>query len=518
MHGYTRTSSLPTMMRFTVSQDPAASPVDPARSCILGVDDHPVGGTVRAVPNGLEVGTAHAGSLALCVQWDAGQMGRLMLQTCLLAQRDQPYQLSLELARQRIKFVIAKAEEWQVWDHPGAADALAQLDRARRQFTEAITSADPAAADAAARRSIATAIDAGERLALVHGQILIHRRFGSRAASSAVLGMRVHAPDAPARCAPLLGQDVDVVFVPLDWPSIEPTRGQYDFSEAIAWLDWAVSVGKRTVLGPIVDLTPGRLPGWLEPQRGDHGTLREAVWGLSEAAARQLSTHVGLWSLARGLHASIGQGLTVSQVNDLVRRAAVAVRGVRRNAPTLLEVTEPFADGNHGEDEPVGPWRWIASLISEGIHIDVLHVHLEIGEASEGRSVRDLLQISSLLDRMLPLQKKVFVEIGAPSAAGGADAGTWRTPWSADVQASWATRALTIAMSKPHVELVAWHRLRDLPTAVPAFGAADAEFSPKPVLGRLSSFRRRLRQPLGPWKPAAQAPAGQAAASGKGSP
>jgi hypothetical protein len=159
----------------------------------------------------------------------------------------------------------------------------------------------------------------------------------------------------------------------------------------------------------------------------------------------------------------------------------------------------------------------MASLINEGIHIDVLHVHLEVGEAGSGRSVRDLLQLSALLDRLLPLQKKVFAELGAPSSSGGESAGTWRTPWSPELQASWATRALTIAMSKPHVELVAWHSVRDVPGEV-AFGAADQHLSPKPVMSRLTTFRRRLRQPLGPWKPSgAGAASAPAAAGGQGS-
>jgi hypothetical protein len=506
------------MIRFTVSQDSATAPVDAERACLLGSDDHPLGGSVRVTGGHLVVDTDHTGSLALCLPWDAGPMGRLMLQTCLLEQREAPYRLALELARQRIKFVIAKAEEWQVWDHPGAAESLQQLDRARRQFTEAMTSPDSAACDAAARRSIATAIDAGERLAIAHGQILIHRRFGSKPASSAVLGMRVLASDQPQRCAQLLGQDVDVVFVPLDWPSIEARRGAYDFSEAIAWLDWAVSAGKRTVLGPIIDLSPGHLPAWLDAKRGDHGAMRDAVWGLAEAAAKQLGTHVGLWSLARGLHSAHLHGLAISQTNDLVRRAAVAVRGVRRNAPTLLEVTEPFADGPLEPDDPMGPWRWLASLISEGIHIDVLHVHLEVGDAGGGRGVRDLLQVSALLDRMLPFQKKVFAEVGAPSAPVSGDFGSWRSPWSPDLQASWATRALTIAMSKPHVELVAWHSLRDASDGTPLFGAADGTMAPKPVMSRLAAFRRRLRQPLGPWKAAgAAAASAPSAAGGRGS-
>lgn len=501
------------MIRFSVSDAAGGAPVDSARACLLGADDHPVGGSVRMERGLLVADTPHGGALSLCLPWDAGPMGRLSLQTCLLEQREQPYGLALEIARQRIKLVIAKAEEWQIWDHPAAAEALALLDRARRHFTEAMTARGATEAEAAARKSIQSAIDAGERLALAHAQVLIHRRYGARPASSAVLGMRVHAPDDPARCAALLGPDVDVVFVPLDWPSIEERPGAYDFSEAIAWLDWAVSAGKRSVLGPIVDLAPGRLPEWLERKRGDHGALRDAVWKFAEAAARQLSTHVGLWSLARGLHVSHGHGLTVAQSNDLVRRAAVAVRGVRRNAPTLLEVTEPFADGAHESDEPLGPWKWIESLVSEGIHIDVLHAHLVIGERSGGRAVRDLLQLSALLDRMLPLQKKVFVELGVPSEGSGDEAGSWRGPWTPQVQASWATRALTIALSKPHVDLACWHCLRDLPDSA-AYGAADASFRAKPVLARLSTFRRRLRQPLGPWKAAAPAAAAGTASAG----
>ena len=45
-----------------------------------------------------------------------GPMGRIMLQTCLLPQRERPYDLAIELARHRIKMFIAKCEEWQMFD------------------------------------------------------------------------------------------------------------------------------------------------------------------------------------------------------------------------------------------------------------------------------------------------------------------------------------------------------------------------------------------------------------------
>jgi len=60
-------------------------------------------------------------TVALCVQHDAGPMGRLMLQTCLLMNRQRPYQLSIELARHRIMMFIAKSAQeslraaWVTW-------------------------------------------------------------------------------------------------------------------------------------------------------------------------------------------------------------------------------------------------------------------------------------------------------------------------------------------------------------------------------------------------------------------
>ena len=83
---------------------------------LLGRDDQPVRGKV-AFKDGRVVCRPTGGeSTALCLQHDAGSMGRLMLQTCLLPERQRPYNLSIELARYRIKTFIAKSEEWQMFD------------------------------------------------------------------------------------------------------------------------------------------------------------------------------------------------------------------------------------------------------------------------------------------------------------------------------------------------------------------------------------------------------------------
>ena len=83
---------------------------------LLGRDDLPLAGEVRREKNLVKCVLAEQAASALCLEVDAGVMGRLMLQTCLLQQRDEPYLLYLELARHRIKQYIAKSEEWQLFD------------------------------------------------------------------------------------------------------------------------------------------------------------------------------------------------------------------------------------------------------------------------------------------------------------------------------------------------------------------------------------------------------------------
>ena len=107
-------------------------------------------------------------------------MGDLMLQTCLLPDRPEPYILAVELARHRIKMFIAKSEEWQMFDLSAEHPAMQLWEEARQLFTRSLTTHDPVKADGYARRSLKRSVDASERLALAHAEILLHRRYGQR--------------------------------------------------------------------------------------------------------------------------------------------------------------------------------------------------------------------------------------------------------------------------------------------------------------------------------------------------
>ena len=488
------------MLRFSFLQREGTSlAIDVAHAYLMGASDQSVAGGITHADGIVECKPPKGRAAALMLECETKEMGRLSIATCLLEQREQPYSLTLELARHRIKQFIAKCEDWQIWDHPAASDALAQWNEARRHFTAAMTTQDCAQADALSCRALVAGLKASERLAVAHAQVLMHRRYGKKAASTLVLGVRVDGRVNPAAVASALSA-FDMINVPLRWSEIERTPGQFDFSGVETWIDWAATSGRTVLAGPIVDLRPGAMPAWIEAKRGEFSVLRDGIWKFAQAAGKALSGRVGMWDIAAGLNDNSWWSLNVEELVEIARRASVGLRQARKDVPTLLEIVEPFGQAVASHTGAITPRALVDALVNDGIHLDCLLLQLVMGEATSGRVARDLLQVSTLLDNYIPFRKPVFVEIGAPSTSTGEGSGYWRAPWSEKSQAIWASRIFSIAMSKPHVELVLWHRLVDGDGTHPRSGVIDRAKKVKATLPTLLKVRKALRAPIGPWQ------------------
>ncbi len=488
------------MLRFDIHPGRGRRVVfDAARAYLIGAHDHALKGKVRERANSFVCELATAKAAAVNLECETPEMGRLALSTCLLEQRDEPYPLMLELARHRIKQFIAKAEDWQIWDHPAAADALKGWNGAREHFTAAMTNADPEAAEAHASDALVAGIKANERLALAHAQILMHRRFGGRAASARVLGIRLDANTTPARIGKAL-HGFDMACLPLRWATLEPTRGAFDFSSLGPWIQWAQDSGRTLVAGPLIDLTPENLPSWMDRRRMSVDDLTKAVWDYAKAVGDAIAGHVRMWSIARGLNDGESWPMDLSQMVELARRAEIGLRAARKEVPTLLEIESPFGHAVAARPHAVVPRTLVDTLVNEGVRVDCLLLRLLMGDPGPGHLTRDMLEVSSLLDSYIPFRKPTFVELGVPSSPIHESAGHWRAPWSPKSQAVWASRAFTVAMSKPHVELVLWSALADPPAGASAFGLIANNGVAKPVVEALATAREALRKPLGPWK------------------
>jgi len=448
---------------------------------------------------------------ALCLLHDAGQMGRLMLQTCLLPDRDQPYVLSLELARHRIKQFIAKSEEWQMFELGAEHPAMREWERARESFTLAANETDPVAADRHARGSLVCAIEATERLARAHAQILLHRRFGTRAASSTTLGLGVWAgaPEEPIR--EVLQREADVVTIPLRWRELERSEGKYDWTATDRWMAWAAERKKPIIAGPLLDFSPEALPSWMHVWQNDFDTTRAMAYDHMAKVVDRYRSVVNIWNLAAGINVNDHFQFAPDQMLNLVRTAVVLVRQARRGARTMVELTQPFGEHAAFRRDSVSPLIWVDRLVQEGLRLDAIGVRLQFGVSSAGRATRDLFQISDMLDRLVHFDLPVMVTgVGVPSETIDPNGGHWHDSWTPQRQAEWIAQVFPVALSKPFVEAFIWGDIADhAGQDVASSGLLTERCEVRPAFVKVTGMRRRLRKPIGLLRDAERAAAAE---------
>ena len=180
----------------------------------------------------------------------------------------------------------------------------------------------------------------------------------------------------------------------------------------------------------------------------------------------------------------------------------LCVRQRRKTARAMIELRQPFGEHCAFNRDSLHPLAFMDRLIQEGVRLDAVGVQLLFGHHTHGRATRDLMQISSMLDRFFLLEIPILLSaLGVPSEEIDPQGGWWREPWSPQQQTKWISRLFAIGLSKPFVESMFWADLFDHPHAeLPKSGLISDSGHPKPGLQRLMHLRRHLRKPLGPLK------------------
>jgi len=176
------------MLRFTAFDEHGPARAWPiVNAHLLGSEDTAMEGAI-AFKNGQVVckpGDPHIAH-ALCLEVDAGKAGTMMLQTCLLQQRDEPYRFYEEIARHRIKIFLEKSEHWGLLDPAKAPDAFELFERARSMFVSGMVEQDPYRAEMHHRDALELAIFATEKLVMRRAEWMLHARYGKQGAASAL--------------------------------------------------------------------------------------------------------------------------------------------------------------------------------------------------------------------------------------------------------------------------------------------------------------------------------------------
>ncbi|MCH2162517.1 MAG: endo-1,4-beta-xylanase, partial [Phycisphaerales bacterium] len=338
---------------------------------------------------------------------------------------------------------------------------------------------------------------ATDRLAHSHADILLHRRYFNRPASSTTLGSTIDITRDPDELSESL-DGFDVVTLPLRWRDIEVRRGHYDFTQLDKWMQWAHRQERPVIFGPLANLEADALPEWVEVYRNDYQTLRDMMYDFMEAVVARYVRTVGIWKVTSGLHLTRENRLKPAEMIDLTRTASLLVRQYRRGARTMIEVDDLFGDLAAKRPGSLGAFEYLEQVRVEGIRYDCLGARLHVGGTEPSERTRDIMTISDALDRFFLHEVPLLISAcGAPCISMGDSAGSWRgVSWSPERQAEWASQIIPLALSKPYVEAVIWSMHQDR-SEQSGFGLLDASGACRPAHEKLLSMRRRLRRPLG---------------------
>jgi hypothetical protein len=469
---------------------------------VIGKEDLPVPGVVSPEAGGTSVICRKSipGAAAMAVQVDCGSHGLLNLRTCLLPDRDKPYVLNLELARRRIMLLINKIEEWGWSDTPTSDPIMKGLDRSRELFTQALVASAPTDQCRLARESILVALEAGESLAIRGAERSLAARL--QAGDKPLFGVAAHCDQFAEPLQKVLAGNIDFIQVPLRWSRIEPEEGRFDFTKMDKWIEWAVRTGKVPVTaGPVIDLSPRGCPRWLHVWNHDYDTLREFAYEHAKRVVTRYRRTVSRWIISGGVNVNAGFSLSMEQMVDLTRVAVMTVRKLQPAAQVFVEVSEPFGEHASANTQSVAPLLYSELVLGSGVQTDGFALRVQMGDRQGGRSARDLLELSAMLDTYGEFERPLIISaLGcpsgpSPSGGGSDDPGHWREAWSPETQQTWMDHAAIIALSKPQVKSVCWQSLFDTADGpdMPLGGLVTADGRPKPALKRLGEITRSLR-------------------------
>ncbi len=411
--------------------------------------------------------TDQSGSAALALEWDCADRGRLLLKTCLLPPRDEPYVLTLELARRHIMLYLVKIEDWGEFARPLDDPVVARAIEARAHFMDALalhpsTPEEHAKQNELAQQALVMAIEASERLTSEHADRELARRQQQApiASAGAVFGCSVDPERFAEPLQKVVANSFDYVLAPLRWKELEPEEGKYTFTESDRWIQWAVRQAKKPVAaGPVVEFSTDATPEWFFVWENDYDTIREMVYEHVKRVVTRYRRAVYKWTVASGLNLGATLPLSLEESIDLTRLAALVARKLDPKAMVVVEIDRPLGEPVNGRPQASPPELYAELVAQSGIACDAFGLRFEVGDDMNGRPTRDLMQISDALDRFAVFEKPLCVSaFGAPSGGNGPG---WRGPWTETSQAEWMRRVTELALSKPWVTSVAWNQLYD---------------------------------------------------------
>ena len=435
----------------------------------------------------------------LRVPWPVKGRGLQVLSTSSLRERDEPYELAVELARGLLGELRNQAAAWRQGGMVLPDSYRERADAAFGWFTQAACRVVDDAGEAAslAQRAIEEGCQASDELMRAYTVQKLASYDARRGTLPVVLGCGLEQPPVGSSSLGGSGEaDTDLIeldstpsgafldafnaaSIPMSWPRVEPVEGQADWSAVDPLVDWAESHGLLMQAGPLLDFRGSGLPRWLKAWSVDQASFQSFLCDYVEVAKSRYRGRIKFWSLAIGACTGGGFDLSEEQRLTLVARLLEAARGSDDDSQVFLEIDQPWgeyqADGQHR----IAPLQFVDAIARSNLGLDGITLQIDLTPAGRLTRYRLLTDYSRLVDHWSLFGLPLHLRLVVPSTAADFDA------------ARWLGEHLPLMMAKPSVTAVFWSRFEDAPND--PTGVLRVGGDRKPVHGVFVSQRRRAQ-------------------------
>ncbi len=403
----------------------------------------------------------------LALLWPVNSFGRIMLPTTCLPERKRPYNLNVEITRAKLMQITNRREEWSFFDDVEGMEQVAK--QSQDLFIDAIQSIrDPGKASELADEALRKAMVYSEKLAVRQGKSLFDKRRKNRGFSRGASGCRVDpALMGNSAYVERLLEAFGAATIPINWARIEARQGRYDFSQVDPCIEMLSRRKMVLGAGPLLHFTKEHLPDWLLRSGMGFEKIREVAYQFVSKVVSRYAGVIHRWYAISGLNACNQFNFNFEQILEMTRAANMAVRAAGSRAVRVIEVSCPWGEYYATMPGSIPPFVYMDMVVQSGTSFDAFGLQMRFGKDETGMHLRDMMQISSILDCFAPVAKPLYITgVEIPSTAGTGPfavekAGLWHRKWDQMRQSQWLDRFYRIALSKPFVEAVNYGSLAD---------------------------------------------------------
>ena len=402
----------------------------------------------------------------LSLLWTIEGYGSVQLSTTCLPEREKPYILNLELARAKLMQIVTKQQEWSLFADTNELEK--SINQAKQLFIDAIDNiSEPSKSAQLADKSLYKSTILSEKLTQRHSDKLFITKSKNHLFSRGCLGCKIE-PKMLQNSA--YGKAVLELFgfvtIPVNWAKIEKQRDEYDFTELDACIKTFSNKKVGIGAGPLLKFNTAYLPDWLIEEKPNFQKVLEYAYEFINQVVTRYSRFVRLWKVLGGLNCYNCFGFNFEQTLEMSRASVMAVRNSTERAIKLIELANPWGEYYAAKSATVPPIVYVDMLIQSGIGFDAFGLDLRFGKSPGCVKLRDMMNISSILDCFSGIAKPVHItefslESQSQKGKDSEQFGWWQEDWNPQTQAKWIQQFYKIALAKPFVDTVTYSSVAD---------------------------------------------------------